>query len=213
MIKLQDFARECGVTDRAIQKHLVKYADELDGLYQRKGPNGTWLTEEACEILRSKMKQQPLVLGDAQTKADFEEVKKKYEQLLERHAALSERHALLSDWKAEKAQQIADAENTQRLLVASEEEKKQLEAKIEEIGAENAALSDEKAKAEEKTQEASEAAQRAQDELTAAQERERELREYLGALEAWSALGLWKRTNKKKYPKPTAPEWLKEEKL
>ena len=62
MIKLQDFARECGVTDRAIQKHLKTYAEELDGLYQRKGPNGTWLTEEACEILRSKMMKRPAAI-------------------------------------------------------------------------------------------------------------------------------------------------------
>lgn len=59
MIKLQDFAKQQGVTDRAIQKHLKTYAEELEGLYQRKGPNGTWLTDEACEILRSKMKQPP----------------------------------------------------------------------------------------------------------------------------------------------------------
>lgn len=59
MIKLQDFAKQQGVTDRAIQKHLKTYADELEGLYQRKGPNGTWLTDEACEILRGKMKQPP----------------------------------------------------------------------------------------------------------------------------------------------------------
>lgn len=62
MIKLQDFARQQGVTDRAIQKHLKTYAEELDGLFQRKGPNGTWLTEEACEILRSKMKQAPITI-------------------------------------------------------------------------------------------------------------------------------------------------------
>lgn len=62
MIKLQDFARQQGVTDRAIQKHLKTYAEELDGLFQRKGPNGTWLTEEACEILRSKMKQAPVTI-------------------------------------------------------------------------------------------------------------------------------------------------------
>ena len=60
MIKLQDFARQQGVTDRAIQKHLNTYAEDLEGLYERKGPNGTWLTDEACEILRSKMKQQPI---------------------------------------------------------------------------------------------------------------------------------------------------------
>lgn len=62
MIKLQDFAKQQGVTDRAIQKHLKTYAEELEGLYQRKGPNGTWLTDEACEILRSKMKQAPITL-------------------------------------------------------------------------------------------------------------------------------------------------------
>lgn len=62
MIKLQDFAKQQGVTDRAVQKHLNKYAEELEGLYQRKGPNGTWLTDEACEILRSKMKQAPVTI-------------------------------------------------------------------------------------------------------------------------------------------------------
>lgn len=62
MIKLQDFAREMGVTDRAIQKHLKKYEAELEGLFERKGPNGTWLTDEACEILRGKMKQQPIAI-------------------------------------------------------------------------------------------------------------------------------------------------------
>lgn len=62
MIKLQDFARQQGVTDRAVQKHLNTYAEELEGLYERKGPNGTWLTDEACEILRSKMKQQPITI-------------------------------------------------------------------------------------------------------------------------------------------------------
>lgn len=65
MIKVQDFARECGVTDRAIHKHLKTYAAELNGLYERRGPNGTWLTEAACDILRGKLRQQPLVMGDA----------------------------------------------------------------------------------------------------------------------------------------------------
>ena len=65
MIKLQDFARQQGVTDRAIQKHLKNYAEELEGLYERKGPNGTWLTDEACEILRSKMKQQPITVMES----------------------------------------------------------------------------------------------------------------------------------------------------
>lgn len=59
MIKLQDFATQQGVTDRQVQRLLKKYESELEGLYERKGPNGTWLTDEACDILRSKMKQAP----------------------------------------------------------------------------------------------------------------------------------------------------------
>lgn len=32
MIKLQDFAKECGVTDRAIQKHLKNHESQLERL-------------------------------------------------------------------------------------------------------------------------------------------------------------------------------------
>ena len=70
MVKLQDFAQSMGVTDRAIQKHIKKYAAELDGLIERKGPNGTWLTDEACELLRSKMKQLPLAILEADPRAE-----------------------------------------------------------------------------------------------------------------------------------------------
>lgn len=71
MIKLQDFATHQGVTDRQIQRLLKKYADELEGLYQRKGPNGTWLTEEACEILRGKMKQAPITVINESEQVSF----------------------------------------------------------------------------------------------------------------------------------------------
>lgn len=77
MIHLHDFAQQQGVTDRAIQKHLKKYAADLEGLYERKGPNGTWLSDEACEILRSKMKQQPITIMES---SDVEkELRKKLE--------------------------------------------------------------------------------------------------------------------------------------
>ena len=75
MIKLQDFARERGVTDRQIQRLLQKYASELEGLFQRKGPNGTWLSEEACEILRSKMKSNPV--SEVVDTREVDELKKK----------------------------------------------------------------------------------------------------------------------------------------
>ena len=64
MIKLNDFARERGVTDRQVQRLIKKYEVELEGLFVRKGPNGTWLSDEACDILRSKMKTQDAEVYD-----------------------------------------------------------------------------------------------------------------------------------------------------
>lgn len=81
MIKLQDFANQQSVTDRQVQRLLKKYESELDGLFERHGHNGTWLTDEACEILRSKMKQQPVVVSD--TDPQSEQLKKLVKELRE----------------------------------------------------------------------------------------------------------------------------------
>ena len=54
-IKLSDFARDCGVTDRAVQKHLKKLETELEGHFERRGPQGgTWLDELAQEKIRMR---------------------------------------------------------------------------------------------------------------------------------------------------------------
>lgn len=200
MIKLQDFARQQGVTDRAIQKHLKTYAAELEGLFQRKGPNGTWLTEEACNILRSKMKQAPITImePDARVGELMDRIKELENRLDEKDKLL-----ILSQGTAQAAQE--------QVLKLQEDlgQVKLLEGFVADAKAEIAVLSNEKAEAERKAKDAANDAQKAQDELTVAQERERELREYLAALEAWNALSGWKRRNKKKHPKPAAPEWLK----
>lgn len=196
MIKLQDFAVQQGVTDRQVQRLLKKYESELNGLYQRKGPNGTWLTEEACEILRSKMKQQPIVLVDNQAQMDLAEAKAKIEELQEQRVKAAEKLEALYEWKANKAQLIAEAEQTRLLLDSTKQEKEILEGFIKDAKGEIAALSDEKAEAEGK-------AKAAQDELTAAHERERLLKEYAEAMEKWISLGWLKR---KKTPKPVPPE-------
>lgn len=208
MIKLQDFAKQMGVTDRAIQKHLKNYADEFDGLFQRRGPNGTWLTDEACELLRSKMKQQPIVLGDTKSYADLEDAKRQIADLQNERAALAMSIAELSAWKAEKALEIAAAEQTRMLLSAAEQEKKLLEGFVADAKAEIAVLSDEKSQAEGKARTASENAQRAQNKLEAAHERERLLKQYATALEEWSSLGWWHRRKK---AKPVMPELSEEE--
>lgn len=116
MIKLQEFARQMSVTDRAIQKHLKKYETELAGLFERKGKNGTWLTDEACEFLRGKMKPQSVELYDP---AKDEEIKRLKERIayLEDYAAGKEKYIVAMEAAAQmKQERIAELEQNQFLL-------------------------------------------------------------------------------------------------
>lgn len=131
MIKLQDFATQQGVTDRQVQRLLKKYASELEGLYERKGPNGTWLSPKACEILRSKMRQTPVVVGD-------NEIYQKYELLQE------ENRNLLKALNGAK-DRIIELQEAQALLEASKKEVQLLEGFIQDAKSEINVLTNEKA--------------------------------------------------------------------
>lgn len=156
MIKLQDFARERGVTDRAIQKLLRKYADEFEGLVQRRGPNGTWLTDGACALLQEKMRQAPVVV--AERDEEVERWRRKYEETMENFAAYMQHASPLLETAAR-----------QSLLL------EQSNAQIGALEAQNADLSAELSRAREIASQAQERAQAASDELTAAQQRIAEL--------------------------------------
>lgn len=136
MVKLQDFARECGVTDRQIQRLLKKYAAELDGLYERKGQNGTWLSDDACQLLRSKMKQQPIVLGDSEIyrkNAELEqEVKDLTTELKEAYKEQAQLYQQIGELNGVQAR--LEAAETERLALteARDEYKAMVAEKIEE---------------------------------------------------------------------------------
>lgn len=153
MIKLQDFAKQQGVTDRAIQKHLKTYAEELDGLYQRKGPNGTWLTDEACEILRSKMKQAPapIVFEEDPRVKELEAANKELQK------QLNEANLNFQKYAANTAATLAEA-NKQL----------QLAERASSLEAENSNLRTEKCSLEQKIAEAEKASQKLSEELTGA---------------------------------------------
>ena len=163
MIKLQDFARQQGVTDRQVQRLLRKYAADLDGKYERTGPNGTWLSDEACEILRGKMRQAPVTVvtpDDRATElqAQLEAVKAElYTVQREYTAYVSHATPLLT----QASQQLALAER------AGEHK-----ARADALEAQNASLSAEIT---------------VRDQLLSAE------REYAAALEAWMRLPWLKR--------------------
>ena len=71
---LRDFATEQGITLRALQKHVKKHENELDGHIIRYGPpKGTYLDEYAQEYLSGLLVGHPLaVLEELQDeKADL----------------------------------------------------------------------------------------------------------------------------------------------
>lgn len=158
MIKLQDFATQQNVTERQIYRLLQKYADELQGLYERRGQNGTWLTDEACEILHSKMRQQPVIVSDGSLARQAEELKAKNLELLEelhtvqadmielqkqntKLIAENARISLLEADNETKAQQLTDAEKSAQsanlklseATKAFEDKEQQLQAEIEQL--------------------------------------------------------------------------------
>lgn len=185
MIKLNDFAKQMGVTDRAVQKHLVKYADELDGLYQRKGPNGTWLTDEACEILRSKMRQTPAAIVEPDERVG---------QLQARVSELEKRLDVKDAMLTASQKTAQEAQNRVQELQDAADKVKRLEGAQKALETERDTY---------KT-----ASETAGKQLTAAHERERLLIAYAAALERWSSLGWWAR---RKEPKPVMPELPKED--
>ena len=130
MIKLQDFAREQGVTDRQIQRLIKKYETELEGHYDRRGPNGTWLDDEACYILRGKMKSKEIVLYDTESTDRIKELEAKIERLEDRlekkeqyiavmEVAAANKQAKIETLESEKLQ---IEENTSKRIKTAEDE-------------------------------------------------------------------------------------------
>lgn len=137
MIKLQDFANQCGVTDRAIQKHLKKHEKELQGHFERKGPNGTWLDETAQAYIRSLMVTR-LPVADAATLNELQELKDKNKELEERierkdilyeklQARLEEKENVLEDYK--KQMLLIEDKNAEKIRAAEDKLKNELQEK------------------------------------------------------------------------------------
>lgn len=97
LIKLSDFARQNGVTPRAVQQLLKKYESEIEGHFERKGQNGTWLDGTAQDFLRSKMLQKPIVTYDVTAQPLLEENETLKVKVSDLQDALAAAYKLLAD--------------------------------------------------------------------------------------------------------------------
>lgn len=120
-IKLSDFARDCGVTDRAVQKHLKKLETELEGHFERRGPQGgTWLDEFAQEKIRARMiTPAPPVVADNRLMEENAELRRSVMAMQQKYIELQER-------MMEQTALIATAEANKRLLDAATEREGEL---------------------------------------------------------------------------------------
>lgn len=138
MIKLQDFAKQRGVTDRQVQRLVKKYASDIAGEVSWQGHNGTWLSDAACDFLISKMRKQPVsavLVDDAQS----ERIKQLEEQLRQKEQYITalelssiNRQQLIDDLqranflleadKTDLRDKVADLQNS---LLCAENDKKQ----------------------------------------------------------------------------------------
>lgn len=129
IVKLVDFARDNGVTDRAIQKHIQKHEVALVGHIDRQGNSGTWLDEFAQHYIRGLLLRQPLaVIKDNE---DYRLLREENIELRQQLGKATDQILRLQDILTMQATEIAEGRAAQKLLEASESRQSELEAKVE----------------------------------------------------------------------------------
>ena len=108
---LRDFATEQSITLRALQKHVKKHENELDGHIIRYGPpKGTYLDEYAQEYLSGLIVGHPLAVLDESLSQELERVRIELEAAQKRIIELQDEKADLLERaiKAEAAKALTE---------------------------------------------------------------------------------------------------------
>lgn len=147
---IKDLAKELNCSYEAVRKQTKRYAKELgDHIYMQHKTQ--YLDDFACDFIRSKRMDSPVVISRLEHDEAMELLKQKYTELLEKYTTLQEENHQL------------EIEN----------------AKIALLEADNKAQKDKIAEAEQKALEANSEAYRAKEELQAEKRRKLTIRERL----------------------------------
>lgn len=188
VVSLRDYAKDKSVSYEAVRKQVARYKDELAGHIIMDGRQ-QFLDEEAVAFLDGKRQKNPVVIYEQSKDEAIEGLRRSIEMLQAERAELYK-------WKADNAVAIAEANHTQLLLDGTKAEleaaKRDAAEKAEELGF----AQQEADAAKKRAEEAKEAEERALAEKNA-------WAEYAAALEAYNALGWWKR---RKAEKPQPPK-------
>ena len=122
-VKLQDFARDLGVTDRNIQKHIQHHRADLEGHIERRGNNGTWLDEYAQNYIRDLVRPAPVVYA-AGAAEELDKLRQELETVNAKYAAALESLLVVK-------QQLADNQATTLRLEAATDEITRLRSELD----------------------------------------------------------------------------------
>ena len=131
MITIKDYAKQNGISHQAVYQMLGTHKDELDPHIVKQGRT-RFLTEKAVEILEQYRQQAPIVIDRQDQTERIKELEQERDNLLIKTADLSVRLADLADWKAEKAVEIASADQQKLLLTTAQADLEKAQAELHE---------------------------------------------------------------------------------
>ena len=172
IIKLNEFADEQGVSVRTVQKKLTagRYQKQLEGEFLRTATDGTWLSAEAAEFLKSTFRTQSVgFVTDSTYERQISELK---EELIAEKEKRYEDQQKFKDYMAQVTPLLQKASEQLALAEASEQNKQRAEA----LEAQNDDLRAEIKRLEELVAQERKTAQEASEELTEQKEENEELK-------------------------------------
>lgn len=125
VISLKEYAKQNNISYEAVRQQVVRYADELGEHLIRDGRQ-QFLDEEAVTFLDAKRQKNPVTIIQMDKDEQIETLRQEKETLLLKVAEQATQISDLAKWKADKAVEIAEANQKQRLLAAGEEKIKAL---------------------------------------------------------------------------------------
>lgn len=146
MLTVKQYAESKGVTHQSVYKQLQTHADELEPHIIQKGRT-RYLTQEAVEILEKYRESNVQIIERTNDKEKIAELEETIKRLLSEKSVLENKYTAVLEWKADKAMEIASAENNSKLLedktkLLEEKEQMYLETKkqADELGLKNKLL-------------------------------------------------------------------------
>ena len=131
LIRVRDFAKECGCTPQNIYKHVRNYATELEG-HVLDSARGKLLDEFACDFIREAMYPRELDTGSEVTKMaqELAELRAAFMKLGQENLRISSE---LLQTQGERDRAVLELQHHRKLLQAAEDSEEARKAELDRV--------------------------------------------------------------------------------